>query len=135
MNHPKHIFVNSLISIPLKYTLVWDWPTVLIFVIMGGFLIDVDHILFFVFKNRTINPKKLLLAGKKMRSRMQPGLYIFHSPEFNIALLSYSFFNTTALVIFLSNLSHLILDTIEHYRYHHNLAWMKIWSVGYYLTH
>ena len=135
MNTLTHIIVNASISLPLKYAFGWDWSNVLIFVIAGGILIDIDHLLFFMFKHKSINPKRWVLIGKKMRGKMQPGLYIFHSPEFNILLLSLSFFSEIVLIIFLSNLIHVILDIVEHYKYHGNFLWMKSWSIIYSLTH
>ena len=79
-------------------------------------------------KEKLLNAKDMV-NGKKMRSKMQPGLYIFHSPEFNVILLSLSFINEIALVIFSSNLIHIFLDVIEHYKYHKNFFWIKEWSI------
>jgi len=135
MNTPTHIIANTSISIPLKYAFGWDWSTVILFAIAGGILIDVDHLFFFILKHKTVNPKRLILIGKKMRSKMQPGLYVFHSPEFNVALFLISFFSPLVLIIFLSNLTHIILDVIEHYKYHKNFLWIRSWSIIYSLTH
>jgi len=76
MDTPTHLLVNSAISIPLKLTFGWDWTHIVLFIIAGGILIDLDHLLFFGFKYKTINPKKWISIGKKMRSKKQPGLYI-----------------------------------------------------------
>lgn len=135
MNTLTHIAVNTAISFPMKYVFNCDLPTVFIFMVVGGILIDIDHLLFLTFKHKTINPKKWILIGKKMRSKMQPGLYIFHSPEFNILLLLLSLFNEIAWVVFLSNFVHITLDIVEHYKYHGNFIWMKNWSITYSLTH
>ena len=130
MNALKHIMVNATISIPLHYVFGLDWATVVLF-IAAGILIDLDHILFFIFKYKTIDPRKWMSIGKRMKSRMQPGLYIFHSPELNTLLLVYSFSNQVALIILLSNLIHIPLDILEHYKYHNNFSWIKRWSIIY----
>lgn len=130
MNIFIHVFVNAIVSIPLHYFFGLDWTTIIIF-IAAAILIDLDHILFFIFKHKTFNPKKWISIGTKMRSKMQPGLHIFHSPEFNILLIIYSFFNKIALIIMLSNLIHISLDILEHYRYYKNFSWIKEWSIIY----
>jgi hypothetical protein len=129
MNPQTHIIVNTSISLPLKYIFGWDWSIVLLFVLAGGVLIDLDHPVYFILKYKTINLKKWLLIAKKMESKMEPGFYVFHSPEFNILLLIAAFFSKIALIIFFSNLIHITLDIIKHYKYHRNFLWMKRWSI------
>ena len=130
MNTPTHAAVNLIASVPLRHLFGWDWTLIYIFILAGVF-IDIDHILFFIFKEKKLNPRDWILIGKKMRSKMRPGLYVSHSPEFNTLLLVVSFFNEIAFVIFISNLIHISLDTIEHYRYHKNFLWIKKWSIIY----
>lgn len=128
MNFLMHALVNAIIAVSSHYLFGLDWVMVLVF-ISAGILIDLDHIFFLVFKHRTLDPKKLISAGGDMRKRMQPGLYIFHSPEFNALLLALSFFNPIFLVIFISDMIHISMDIIEHYRHHRHLSWIKEWSI------
>ena len=130
MNTPTHLAMNIIISVPLKQYFGWGWGSILIFIFVGIF-IDIDHLLYFIFRYKIIKPREWLRIGKKLRVQMQARLYFFHSPEFNAILFFLSFFNHIALVILLSNIIHIFLDIIEHYRYHRNFSWMKRWSVIY----
>lgn len=131
MTISTHVLTNTAMSIPLKYTFGWSWQTIFLFVMVGGVLIDVDHLFYFAFKHKTLSPKAWASIGKKMRSKMLPGLYVFHSPEFNVLLLLFASLNPIILIIFMSNLIHLTLDIIEHYKYHKNFLWIKHWSIVY----
>lgn len=130
MNLPSHLSANILTSMPLKHYLHLDWPTIFIFISLSV-LLDLDHILFFIFKEKSFDPTVWLKVGRQMRQTMTPGLYIFHSPEFNIILFILSFFNKTILVFLLACLIHIMLDSLEHYRYHKNFSWFKKWSIFY----
>jgi hypothetical protein len=130
MNFPRHIVANITISAPLKYWGGWSWDLIVIFVI-SAVLIDIDHLAFFSFKYKTVNPKTWLKIGNAMRNKMQPGLYVLHSPEFNLCLGIMSYYNEVILVIFLSNIIHISLDIYEHYKYHKNFKWIKSWSIVY----
>lgn len=130
MNIPTHLAINAIAAIPLSHYLNWDYNLVLIF-LLAGVLIDSDHFLFFFFKHKNLSLKEWVLTAKSLRAKMKPGLYIFHSPEFNFILLMLSIFNHVVLTIFLSNIIHISLDIIDHYRYHKNLLWIKEWSIIY----
>ena len=131
MTIPVHIAVNTLLSFPIQRVFEWDWRQVLLFIIVGGFLIDIDHPLYFGIKHKTASLKQLLKIGKKMHKKMRPGFYIFHSPEINLLFFFASFFYPIFIVVFLSNFFHIILDAIEHYRFHGNFRWIGKWSIIY----
>ena len=133
MNILIHLIVNSLAAIPLKYYLGWDLRAVLIFV-LAGILIDLDHLFYFFVKYKTIKLYQLITIGKELRKRMKPGIYIFHSFEFNIILIMASVFHHIIAIVLLSNAIHIILDIIEHYHYHRNFLWIKKWSMIYSFT-
>ena len=128
MHTITHLIVNLIAVIPLKHYLGWDFALTSIFV-LAGIAIDIDHIIFFIIKYKTMKPSHWIKIGKRLRSKMQPNLNIFHSPEFNAALLLFGIFNNVALVILLSNITHLTLDAVEHYYYHKNFLWIKKWSI------
>ncbi len=131
MNLPTHLITNTVIgAIFYKIEFIKSLKIYLLFIVLG-ILIDLDHILFLIIKYKTLSPKKLIQAGNYYRQEMQANLYIFHSPEFNFILLILSFFNQIFFLLFLSNLIHILLDTIEHYRFHKNFKWFKEWSLVY----
>ncbi|HPA25306.1 MAG TPA: hypothetical protein PLK76_00905 [bacterium] len=129
MSIPVHLATNTIIgAIFYRFGIIDLLKFYLLFIALG-FLLDVDHVLYFIIKERTLNPKKLFTAGRAERRKMKAHLYIFHSPEFNLLLLILSFFNQIFFIILLSNLIHLSLDIIEHYRFHKNFKWLKEWSL------
>jgi hypothetical protein len=128
MNSLKHLITGLILTIPLKYALNLSTSQIGIF-IAWSVLMDIDHIFLFIFKYKTLSYKKMLEIRRDLTGKMQAELYIFHSPEINIILLILSFFNQLTLVIFLSNIVHISLDIIEHYRYHKNFKWVKRWSI------
>jgi len=131
MNTPTHLAVNTIIAIPLHYILGLHTSSTLIFILSGGIFIDIDHIFYFAIAHKTISPRKWIAIAKTMRKKMQPGLYIFHSPECNALLFVGAFFNKIILIIFLSNVIHIVLDIVEHYCYYKNFALIKKWSIAY----
>lgn len=130
---PTHLAINTVLSVPVAYFVGLDWQLVLLF-ISFAVLIDIDHILYFIFAYGDLTPRKWIVRGNKKRDKMEPGLYIFHSPEFNLILFLLSFFNQIVLLMLISNMIHLSLDIFDHYRYHKNFLWMKRWSIVYSLT-
>ncbi len=129
MNLPTHLTINIITgAVFYKIEFINSFKNYLLFIALG-ILIDLDHILFLIIKHKTLNPKKLIQAGKKYREKMQANLYIFHSPELNFILLVLSFYKSIFLLIFLSNLIHILLDTFEHYKFHKNFKWLKEWSI------
>jgi hypothetical protein len=128
MTSPVHFGINFVTAIPLAHFLGWDSQLTLIF-ILSGVLIDLDHVFYFLIRYRHHSIKEYPSIIKHKRKHMEPGLYIFHSPEFNLALLICSILNLYARVILLSNMIHIILDIFEHYQYHHHFRWIKQWSL------
>jgi hypothetical protein len=132
MNTPTHLIANTAVAIPVQQAFGWSWGVVLIFILVGV-LIDIDHPLLFTVKYKTLSPKKWIKIGKKLEKKMEANLYILHSPEFNVGLFVLSLFHPAFLVIFVSNMVHIYLDVLVHYRHHRNFLWMKRWSLLYHL--
>lgn len=90
---------------------------------IGGFLVDVDHNLWYMYKHKTWNgfkayPHYIKLAKEKMTERKGKksegrSIMIFHSIEFGIILLIVSFFYKTAILVLLGLVLHWILDSIH----------------------
>lgn len=129
MNFPTHLVLSTAVAVPLKYAFNFENTSIFVFIVWSSFLIDIDHIFYYAIKHRTLSFKKWLEVGKKMRNKMQPGLFIFHSLEFNLLLLLFSALYPWLLIFFLGSIVHTLLDTIEHYRYHRDFKWIKKWSI------
>lgn len=130
MNTPIHLSTNTIIGLTLYHGFNTDLKTSLTFIIWGTFL-DIDHLFYLALKYKSLNIKKWLKPWKKLRKNMQAKLYVFHSPEFNLALIILCFVNKFFLIVLLASLIHIILDIIEHYLYHRNFTWIKNWSIIY----
>jgi hypothetical protein len=94
-------------------------------IFLSSFLIDIDHYLYFVFKNKKINPikaikyffnkrEKFLSLSKKEKSKVYSGFYFLHGIEtlFVLCLLG-KFVSGYFYFVFLGVFFHLILDYID----------------------
>ena len=124
-----HLATNIALSAPLYYMGFFLHIQYLILFILSSLLIDSDHLLLFTFKHKTLNPKKWWEIGMIYHNKSQTNFYIFHSPEFNILLIILSFYHYFFLVILLSNLIHLTLDVINHYKKQKSFRVFKEWSI------
>jgi len=134
---PKyHIIFGFLFSLILF--LIFPFISLLGFLIIffSSVLIDVDHYLFYVFKNRifSINKaynyffekrRKLLAKGLKEKSVNQanPLMYIFHGIEVLLIFFILGLFvNKIFLFIFMGFSFHLFLDVLEQIYYGFRIA-------------
>ncbi|MBI4440442.1 hypothetical protein HY638_05705 [Candidatus Woesearchaeota archaeon] len=128
-----HLLANSLVAALLGF--FFDFRLgILIFFVLLGVLIDVDHILYFIVKYRAWGIKKWLSISAMLRKKMQAKFYVFHSPEFNALVAAGSLYKSIFLLVLLSNIIHISLDIADHYRYHKNFSGLKKWSVFYSLN-
>lgn len=134
MKSSTHIAINGSIGTML-YIYTEIPPIFLIFfVIWGGFFMDIDHILLFMTKYKLFTLKKWIKITKFLYKKRQAEFYIFHSPEFYIALIVLSFFHELFFWILLGSTIHLILDIFSHYHYHKNFRFLLIWSFIYQIS-
>ncbi|MDP7506794.1 MAG: hypothetical protein QF362_05140 [Candidatus Woesearchaeota archaeon] len=106
-----HFFVSLVLMITLYP--FYNWPVLYLFI--GGFLIDFDHYLYYIIKFRSLNLKK---ASKYfLKPGLKDVLVIFHTFEFMIVFTLFClYFNLYLLLT--GYLIHNILDYI--YLYKHN---------------
>lgn len=123
----SHIVVNGLLAYPAARYFGWHGTEISI-LMFSTIAIDFDHVVYLSLRNNTYKPKSLLSIGKKYRDGMIPGLYFFHSPEFLAFLVVMSFKYRFAATILLSFTVHILMDIIEHYRFHRNFKWIFAWS-------
>jgi hypothetical protein len=131
MNAITHIVVNFFLGIFLHLIGLINSIEYFILFVLFGVLIDIDHIFFYIISQHTLSKNKLIKVLMDDRKKMQAGVFIFHSPEFNILVLTLVLFyyHPIFLLIFISNVVHVFLDALEHYRYHKNFHWIKKWSI------
>ena len=133
MNYLSHFLINISLIILSKLLFNINNSFLLIFFI-AGLLMDIDHLIFFAVKTKSFSLKKWSALGNKMRKKMQPGFYVFHSPEFCLIIMILSFFHVYFLIILINYIIHISIDITEHYTYHKNFRFIKTWSVIYQLN-
>ena len=114
---PQVNFLLSLIIALLLYP-KFDWTVLFIFI--GGVLIDIDHYLWYIYKFRKLNffecYKFYLARFDKEKIKDVIGiLLIFHTIEFLLAMMILSFYFESILFVTIGLVSHHILDLIFLY--------------------
>ena len=82
-------------------------------VFLASVLIDFDHYLFIVKRNKDISLKKAYIWHKNMGQHHKPVVHIFHTVEFLVLIFILSLFSTFFLFILIGMLFHSIFDLIE----------------------
>jgi len=96
--------------------------------LVGGVLIDIDHLFTYSLKDRTINLKKVGRIIAKDYKQNNQHFYVFHTIEFAL------FFSFIVAKTFLgwqylaAYLLHLSCDGWRHRRMKKNFSWLKKWS-------
>lgn len=132
MKATNHLLVNSAVGFVLLWTgVLSSWELYALFVALG-LLIDLDHLLFVTVEHRTFRPRRLISAMRRDYERMQPRLYVFHSPEFNLLLVVLAIFDAfggIARLALLSNVLHLSMDVIAQYSASRSFDCITTWSI------
>jgi len=107
---PIYHFVASLILFIVVFPVYKYWSFL---VFLGGFLIDVDHYLYDIFKFKSFSIKKSYWYHRKKDKKEKDSLHIFHVWEFWLVMLILSFYNKLIFLITFSMFLHLLLDFID----------------------
>ncbi len=91
-------------------------------IIIGGFLIDVDHYILHIFMFKDISLKNayyyfLNLKNIKQHQKQRPALCIFHTAEFMLLLLFLSFYSILFAILLGGVVLHVVLDLIHDARH------------------
>jgi len=88
-----------------------------LFVLIGGFLIDIDHYLYTLlkFKNLSIIDSYKFYTGRRIKKRFGKVMLLFHNLEFLSIMAILSFFSNTFYLITLGVMLHYLLDFIEQF--------------------
>jgi len=114
-----HIFLSIILSLILFLLNMPFWQILVIF--FSSILIDIDHYFLYISLRKDINLKNAILfyinEGKKYENNKKyqfAFLQVFHTIEFFLFLLIFSFFNRIALLIFMGCMFHMCTDLVEH---------------------
>ena len=116
MKTSVHFIASAILAVALYP--VFNWKTALI--LIGGFLIDIDHYFWYVCKYKNFNLIKsyeFFMRNLKLNefTNVTGILLIFHTIEFFLIMLLLSFYNEFALIFTIGLLSHYLLDFIWFY--------------------
>ncbi|MFH1591921.1 MAG: hypothetical protein ABIB47_00970 [Candidatus Woesearchaeota archaeon] len=81
--------------------------------LIGSFLIDVDHYLWYVFRFKSFNLKKAYIYSLPENKREKDSLHIFHVWEFWVLLGLLSFIHKFIFIVFVGVVFHIILDFVD----------------------
>lgn len=101
----KHHFIVSLV---LSILLFPFFKFNVIYIMVGGFLIDIDHYLWYIFKYRDFNIKKAYKLSKDKSITYR--IHVFHLIEILIICVVLSFYSETFLMLLIGLIPHYIMD-------------------------
>jgi uncharacterized membrane protein len=103
-------------------------------IILGGTLIDVDHIFDEVYKGNIKKVRKVIRHWAKTCNIYVRGLYFFHTYEFMFVILLASIFLYQPFIyVLLGMIIHFLSDGITNYSYIEDFSWLKHYSVIWWL--
>ena len=123
-----HFLVSSILAI-IFYP-IFNWKV--LFILVGGVLIDIDHYFWYVYTFKDFNLFKCrtffyIDCWKDGLRVMKDKLLIFHTLEFLIFVIASSVYSTYALLFAVGMTFHYILDIIQ--RYYHTKSFITSLSI------
>jgi len=124
---PKnHLTISFIAGIFMLNLFRWTDTEFLIF-LASSLLIDIDHLLYFLSKRKGVS--ETIALWKAHYRKKVPGIYVFHSIEFIIALAVASIAYRPALFVLLGVLVHLGSDAFLYIMHYKNLRWLRHWCL------
>ena len=121
MNLSTHFIVSLIVAIVLYP--FFDYLSLVILV--GGFLIDIDHFFSYIIKFKNLNIIKAykyhhklccLKSNAKIKYSLSKDVHVFHTVEFFTLCVVLSFFSLLMFLFTLGLLIHLVMDFVkEHF--------------------
>src|SRR3989344_9077428 len=116
MKTSVHLAVSLILAAMLYPLFKWD----VLFILVGGVLIDVDHYLWYIYRYKKFNIIKsynffLKNIERNDFTNVYGVLLIFHTIEFLLIMVVLSFYSEFALIFTIGLLSHYLLDVIFMY--------------------
>lgn len=111
MEPGTHFIISTIAAIVLFPFYKW----LVLLIILGGVLVDIDHYLYYVVKFKDYNLKKAIKFYRKITLKKDVKLYgevirIFHTIEFLIVVLIGAFFSKYLLLIAIGSCIHVLMD-------------------------
>jgi len=122
--------VHFVISLILFFVLYPFFGPLSLLVFIGGWLIDLDHMLYYAIRFRSLNYFKAnrYFREKKYREKT---INIFHTIEFYIIILFLSLYNKHVLIITIGLAAHVITDLV-HFMLIKNFS-SRYWTITWWI--
>lgn len=115
--------VHSLINAAFGLTLGFSSSQTFFFV-LGGTLIDLDHLFYVFIAKKMFSPKKIFTYFFTRRGVVYKRLFIFHTIEFQLLSLIVSFFVAEWLFFFFLGFTfHVACDLLYHWWRYRDFKW------------
>jgi hypothetical protein len=102
---------------------------------LGGVLIDIDHLIYFIFIAKIRKIGDMWDFHKRENAIHRPHFFIFHMIEFIGLFLIISYFiDFTLFLIALGFLLHLLTDAVMYLLHHKSFNWLKKFSLFYIIS-
>ncbi len=122
MNMTYHFFTSLLLSILLFPFFKFN----VVYIMVGGFLIDIDHYLNYILKFKSFSIKKAYNYGKNLTILYR--FHIFHLIEILIICIILSFYSEIFLLVSIGLISHQLLDYYQMMFIHKNMR-LRVLSI------
>ncbi|MBU3940387.1 MAG: hypothetical protein KKH88_00465 [Nanoarchaeota archaeon] len=114
----KYHFVFTLIFCIILFPFIQWWAIIVFF---SGFLIDIDHYIYYILKKRDFSLKKAYECEKKHFGKDR--LHIFHTIEFYILIFSLAIFHPFFFFILIGISFHQIIDIVDVIIFPYKRGW------------
>ena len=136
MKLEKHVLINLFVgSILLQQKKDFSHAH-LFMIVLGGILIDFDHLLYEVINSKTLSIRKVKTSLKNYHKIMKPNFYFFHTFETLVlsTFLTFNYFPELR-YYYIGYLIHFVCDVSSYVSFHkRDTFWLKHWSLAWNLT-
>lgn len=126
----KNLLTPLILSYLLNFTAMQS-----ALVVLGAFLIDIDHLIYIRFNEGITSFSKTAKWVKMEYNKLDPHLYVFHTAEFLVVLSLVTFYISRDFLFYIT-LGFIIntsIDMVGYFKIYKNLKpWIKYYSLIYY---
>lgn len=128
MDYRRHAVVNTVLgSLALKVAALPIVVKTLSPAVLAGFLIDADHFLYQMWKQRTLSPRKALRGVIEDWEEKKYRFYLFHTLEFGVVFTIVVYYSSLTWPWAFGYWIHLSSDIYYNYRLRRNIYWLSKW--------
>ncbi len=108
-------------------------PNNLMMLVAGGVLVDLDHVVYFLVKNK-FSIKKAIDEHNKCYKESEPRLFLMHTFEAVVMVGLLAVGREEYRYFLIGFVLHLLLDIVLYLERKKGMVWVKMWSLGYQLA-